>query len=117
MRAHQYQQAHPPVACYAKLYTAEARGLNQYCTHCWALCHVPGMLQSSSAWYRDYQAAAAPSPSPYALGPGPSPSGSGLQLLSSDLVIGDLQPPSSSVFFNESGLFWTSGPVVTSFYR
>ncbi|PNH12347.1 Tyrosine-protein kinase Fyn [Tetrabaena socialis] len=71
-------------------------------------------LRSSSAWYRRHFRTDPLPPSPYALGP----AGSGLALVSSDLVMGDPAPPDAmTTAFNDSGRFWSQGPVLSALYR
>ncbi|PNH12348.1 putative serine/threonine-protein kinase [Tetrabaena socialis] len=88
----------------------------------WRLCFVcaeeRGVLaaghSSSSAWYRRHFRTDPLPPSPYALGP----AGSGLALVSSDLVVGDPAPPDAmTTAFNDSGRFWSHGPVLSALYR
>ncbi|KAG2490369.1 hypothetical protein HYH03_011171 [Edaphochlamys debaryana] len=70
---------------------------------------------SSSQWYRQYVLGPQrPVASNWRLGP----QASGLQLVSSDLVLGDPDPPTNiTVAFNEADRFWTAGPVVAALYR
>ncbi|KAG2484895.1 hypothetical protein HYH03_016376 [Edaphochlamys debaryana] len=84
--------------------------LTYICVEEWAMLSLG--MNVSNPWLASYQASSQ-QPSTYAQGP----AAAGLQLMRSDLVIGDPSPPPGTIAFDETDVFWREGPVVSALYR